>query len=787
MYNIEKYKKVLELDKILNILSEITCCEYARQKVLDIVPSTSLIYVKDSLEKTNDAYNLLSRYGSPSFLNIKDPSSSLKRSTIGGCLTISEILNIGKILSLSRILIEYFNQYSDKRSIDKIFDKLYNISSLERKISNSILSYDEISDDASLELSSIRSKIKQLYITSKQKLEEMVRSSHIQKMLQDSIITMRNGRYVLPVKAEYRGDIKGLVHDSSSTGSTIFIEPMSIVQINNKIKILLSEEEKEIERILLELSQECFSNHKTILNNFFSSIDINIIFSKAQLGYKMNGASPIINDKGIIDLKKARHPLLDKNIVVPVDISIGESYKGMIITGPNTGGKTVVLKTVGLFSFMAMCGLLLPVKDNSKISIFNNILVDIGDEQSIEQNLSTFSSHLTNIIKILNIADNKSLVIFDEIGSGTDPVEGSAIAISIIESLKQKGSTILATTHYSEIKAYAIKSEDIENASCEFDIKTLSPTYRLIVGSPGKSNAFSISEKLGLSQDILSYAKKLVSSEDKMFENVIESLEISRIKYEKLYQDVEKKEKEIDLIKKEIEQLKKDSYNEKEKEILLGKQMAQKIIDDVKIEAAILTEEIKKINKLKNLNNIDINSSVLKSQLKKIYDKSNPVIDKVDDNYILPRDVKIGDNLLVVDIDKKGTAISTVDKNGNIMVQLGIMKSKINIKNLRLLKESKVTFNGSVTKTVRSKKDRKVSTELDLRGYTVEDGLMEVDSFLDNCLMTGVDVVSIIHGKGTGVLRTAVHRHLKSCKFVKSFRLGVFGEGESGVTILEIK
>lgn len=787
MYNIEKYKKVLELDKILNILSEITCCEYARQKVLDIVPSTSLIYVKDSLEKTNDAYNLLSRYGSPSFLNIKDPSSSLKRSTIGGCLTISEILNIGKILSLSRILIEYFNQYSDKKSIDKIFDKLYNISSLERKISNSILSYDEISDDASLELSSIRSKIKQLYITSKQKLEEMVRSSHIQKMLQDFIITMRNGRYVLPVKAEYRGDIKGLVHDSSSTGSTIFIEPMSIVQINNKIKILLSEEEKEIERILLELSQECFSNHKTILNNFFSSIDINIIFSKAQLGYKMNGASPIINDKGIIDLKKARHPLLDKNIVVPVDISIGESYKGMIITGPNTGGKTVVLKTVGLFSFMAMCGLLLPVKDNSKISIFNNILVDIGDEQSIEQNLSTFSSHLTNIIKILNIADNKSLVIFDEIGSGTDPVEGSAIAISIIESLKQKGSTILATTHYSEIKAYAIKSEDIENASCEFDIKTLSPTYRLIVGSPGKSNAFSISEKLGLSQDILSYAKKLVSSEDKMFENVIESLEISRIKYEKLYQDVEKKEKEIDIIKKEIEKLKKDSYNEKEKEILLGKQMAQKIIDDVKIEAEILTEEIKKINKLKNLNNIDINSSVLKSQLKKIYDKSNPVIDKVDDNYILPRDVKIGDNLLVVDIDKKGTAISTVDKNGNIMVQLGIMKSKINIKNLRLLKESKVTFNGSVTKTVRSKKDRKVSTELDLRGYTVEDGLMEVDSFLDNCLMTGVDVVSIIHGKGTGVLRTAVHRHLKSCKFVKSFRLGVFGEGESGVTILEIK
>ena len=787
MYNIEKYKKVLELDKILNILSDMTCCEYAREKVLYIVPSTSLIYVKDSLEKTNDAYNLLSRYGSPSFLNIKDPSSSLKRSTIGGCLTISEILNIGKILTLSRILIEYFNQYSDKKSIDKIFDKLYNISSLERKISNNILSYDEISDDASLELSSIRSKIKQLYITSKQKLEEMVRSSHIQKMLQDSIITMRNGRYVLPVKAEYRGDIKGLVHDSSSTGSTIFIEPMSIVQINNKIKILLSEEEKEIERILLELSQECFSNHKTILNNFFSSIDINIIFSKAQLGYKMNGASPIINDKGIIDLKKARHPLLDKNIVVPVDISIGESYKGMIITGPNTGGKTVVLKTVGLFSFMAMCGLLLPVKDNSKISIFNNILVDIGDEQSIEQNLSTFSSHLTNIIKILNIADNKSLVIFDEIGSGTDPVEGSAIAISIIESLKQKGSTILATTHYSEIKAYAIKSEDIENASCEFDIKTLSPTYRLIVGSPGKSNAFSISEKLGLSQDILSYAKKLVSSEDKMFENVIESLEISRIKYEKLYQDVEKKEKEIDIIKKEIEKLKKDSYNEKEKEILLGKQMAQKIIDDVKIEAEILTEEIKKINKLKNLNNIDINSSVLKSQLKKIYDKSNPVIDKVDDNYILPRDVKIGDNLLVVDIDKKGTAISTVDKNGNIMVQLGIMKSKINIKNLRLLKESKVTFNGSVTKTVRSKKDRKVSTELDLRGYTVEDGLMEVDSFLDNCLMTGVDVVSIIHGKGTGVLRTAVHRHLKSCKFVKSFRLGVFGEGESGVTILEIK
>ncbi|MDK2802257.1 MAG: endonuclease MutS2 [Oscillospiraceae bacterium] len=787
MYNIEKYKKVLELDKILNILSEITCCEYARQKVLDIVPSTSLIYVKDSVEKTNDAYNLLSRYGSPSFLNIKDPSSSLQRSTIGGCLNISEILNVGKILSLSRILIEYFNQYSDKKSIDKIFNKLYNISSLEKKIFNSILSYDEISDDASLELSSIRSKIKQLYITSKQKLEEMVRSSHIQKMLQDSIITMRNGRYVLPVKSEHRGDIKGLVHDSSSTGSTIFIEPMSIVQINNKIKILLSEEEKEIERILLELSQECFSNHKTILNNFFSSIDINIIFSKAQLGYKMNGASPIINDKGIIDLKKARHPLLDKNIVVPVDISIGESYKGMIITGPNTGGKTVVLKTIGLFCLMVMCGLLLPVKDNSQISIFSNILVDIGDEQSIEQNLSTFSSHLTNIIKILNIADNKSLVIFDEIGSGTDPVEGSAIAISIIESLKQKGSTVLATTHYSEIKAYAIKSEDIENASCEFDIKTLSPTYKLIVGSPGKSNAFSISEKLGLSQDILSYAKKLVSSEDKMFENVIESLEISRIKYEKLYQDVEKKEKEIDTIKKEIEKLKKDSYNEKEKEILLGKEMAQKIIDEVKIEAEILTEEIKKINKLKNSNVIDINSSILKSQLKKIYDKSNPVIDKIDDNYILPRDVKIGDNLLVVDIDKKGIAISTVDKNGNIMVQLGIMKSKINIKNLRLLEQTKVQFNGSVTRTVRSKKDRKVSTELDLRGYTVEDGLMEVDSFLDNCLMTGVDVVSIIHGKGTGVLRTAVHRHLKSCKFIKSFRLGVFGEGESGVTILEIK
>lgn len=790
MEKINKYIKILELDKILTMLAELTCCQSAHERSINIKPLYDLNSVLLEINKTSEAFMLSTKYGTPSFYNIINPDLQIKRAISGGSLNCSELNNIANIIKCSRLLKEWYRECSTlNKSLDIMFSNLVINKELENNIFNCILSDDEISDNASEELYNIRKNIKNNSFKAREKLDTIVKSSNYQKYLQDSIITIREGRFVIPVKAEYKNEISGIVHDSSASGSTLFIEPIKILEINNNIKILQRKEKEEIERILYKLSKECGDFSEYILNDFNLIVDLNICFSKANLACNMNAFVPKINECGKIRINNARHPLIDKNKVVPISVSLGYDYNCLIITGPNTGGKTAALKTVGLLTLMVMCGLMIPVSDDSEISIFENILVDIGDEQSIQNNLSTFSSHMTNIVSIINSANEKSLVLLDELGSGTDPIEGSALAIAIIENLKAKSSISMITTHYSELKKYAIKTESIENACFEFDIEKLKPTYKLLIGSPGKSNAFYISERLGLKREIINFAKTLISDEDKKFEDVVESLENSRKNYEKLYYEYNCKNIELEKLKKDIEITKSSIEKSKNRELELAKQQASSIVEDVRLNANLLFDEIKNIKKDISNNSYSSNYqySTLRKKVDMLHDKANPVIAKKSEKYILPRKLKIGDNVLIFDIDKKGIVLSLPDKSENVFVQSGIIKTKVHISNIRLLEQQNVTFKREVTKDLKRKVDRNISTEIDLRGCTVEEALLEIDMFIDNCILTNINKITIIHGKGSGILRREIHKYLKSNKHIKTYRLGIFGEGESGVTIAEIK
>lgn len=794
-----KYLKALELDKILEMLAQETCCESARNLALSIEPETDVDEVIRSLKRTDDAFNLTLRFGTPSFIGLVDPTPRLKVAMAGGTLSPRDLLNIGAVLRQSRSLSQWAHQFEDEEnSISEDLFSLYLNNTLEREISSAIISDDEIDDNASAELASIRRKIRQTELKARDRMEKIIHSSTYQKYLQDSLITMRDGRFVVPVKAEYRGEIEGLVHDTSASGSTYFIEPIGVVEANNEIRVLQAKEKDEIERILADFSARCAECGEDIQLLFGRLMDLNVLFAKTRLASKMNAFCPTVTEDGKINLKKARHPLIDPKKVVPVDVHLGDEFTSLVITGPNTGGKTVTLKTLGLLSLMTMCGLLIPVAPGSSVSTFENILVDIGDEQSIEQSLSTFSAHMTNIVSILEEADYRSLILVDELGSGTDPVEGAALAISVLERFRQRHCRVAATTHYAELKMYAIQTEGVENACCEFDVESLKPTYRLLIGVPGRSNAFAISQKLGLDPAIISHAQALVQSENKQFEDVVDSLEASRQQYEAMTRELAEKEAEIERTRKEIRVHKEQLSKEKAAEVQKAKEQAMRIVSDVQGQANALMDELNQIRKEKDREAFSQKAiaarSQLKSKLDKIHDAANPITERENISYTLPRPLKPGDTVLIVDIDKEGTVLQAPDKSGNVLVQAGIIRSRVKIGNLRLLDKKKVQFNGTNVRTGKGsvKKSinvsgRSASMECDLRGMTVDEALLTLDSFIDNAILTRVHQITIIHGKGTGALRAAVQAHLKQHKAIRTFRLGVYGEGEAGVTVAELK
>lgn len=787
----------LELHKILELLANECSSEMSKKLALKTHPIYELSKVKKEIDKTDTAFNLSVKFGTPAFHNISDITDSIKLADTGSTLSLKNLLKIKDVLVQSHELINYRNQFSDEQTVlDYLFDSLFANEFLEKKLQASIINEEELADDASPELSRIRKKINQASVKIRENLEKMIRSKSTQKYLQEAIITVRDGRFVVPVKTENKSDVPGLIHATSGSGSTIFVEPISVVEANNDIQILIGEEKDEINRIIAELSSLCADFKEQFFSNLNAIKQLDLYFSKANLAAKMNAIPPIISDNGVIHLKKARHPLIDKEKVVPIDFSMGNDKHVVVITGPNTGGKTVILKTVGLLTLMTMCGLLIPVSDGSKISIFNKILVDIGDSQSIEQNLSTFSSHINKVIDIIKTADNKSLVLLDELGSGTDPVEGAALAVSIINKLKENGAEIVTTTHYQELKMYALETDGIVNASCEFDTKTLQPTYKLIFGTPGKSNAFEIALKLGMDEEIIDSSKRLINSENKQFETVLERLENERQQYEKNRITAEALKTELNKLKNELEQERDELEKSKQSIIDKASREANAIITRVERESDVLLDELKEIKKQKNKDNFEKRAIDAKHKAKntinKLYNEANPVNSKKGNKYKLPRPLRKGDNVLITDTNAKGIVVTPPDDSGYCYIQAGIMKTKIHISKLRLKEKEKVTLNNKKieskvsTKNVQSVASRKASFELDIRGYAVDEGLYELDRFIDNAILSHIGVITIIHGKGTGVLKNAVRNHLKHHKQVKSSRRGVYGEGEDGVTVAEL-
>ncbi|MDE6658812.1 MAG: endonuclease MutS2, partial [Eubacterium sp.] len=679
-----------------------------------------------------------------------------------------------------------------KTSLDFFFDGITINKYLETKIFTVIISEDEIADKASEELYEIRRKIRSKSNSVREKLDGIIHSTHYQKYLQEPIITQRNGRYVVPVRAECRGSVQGLVHDTSSSGATVFIEPVSVVEANNEIKVLEGREREEIQRILFELSAEAGTFAESVKHSYNSAVMLNLIFAKAHLAYKMKASKPILNDEGIIELKKARHPLLNPKTVVPTDIRLGGEYDTLVITGPNTGGKTVSIKTIGLFTLMAMCGLLIPVADQSRISVFKNVLVDVGDEQSIQQNLSTFSSHMVNIINIMKLADSNSLILIDELGAGTDPVEGAALAVAIIENLREKGARIAATTHYAELKSYALETAGVINGCCEFDVETLKPTYRLLIGVPGRSNAFAISEHLGMDKSVVDAAREIVGSENRSFEDVLEKLENTRMelelekeKAEKATQAANKMRAKAQSEKDKIDQLK---ANEMEK----VKREAEKIINAAKRQSSDFLLQLEKLKKEAETANVtDVARKTrreIKNRLGEMDDIVNPreLADNWDDDYKLPREVVKGDSVIIRGIGEGEVLEVSKDR---VLVQSGMLKTRVKMGDLMLTQKKKKAPIKHTTNVYRtsSRADADVKTEIDLRGQTVDEAIGNLMLFIDKCVLNNITEIRIIHGKGTGALRSAVNDELRSHPNIREYRLGVYGEGENGVTIAALK
>ncbi len=782
----------LELSKVLAMLAEKASTADAAQAALALSPSPYLREVERLLTETDDASRLMAGFGSPSFGHVKNIKNALHRAAAGAMLSLRECLDIAALLRTVRGLSEWRDRCAGiETTLDDRFAALTPNRFLEDRIAMTVTSEEEIADTASPELAAIRRKMRAAAQRVRDQLDKMVRSPAYQKLLQDPIVTIRGGRFVVPVKAEHRADVPGLVHDTSASGATVFVEPMGAVEANNEIKVLQSKEEAEIERVLFALASDIGGFCDTLSGQYEILTELDLIFAKAALGYQMKACKPIVSDDGATVLKAARHPLIDKDKVVPIDVTLGDTFDTLVITGPNTGGKTVTLKTIGLLTQMVGCGLLPPCNSGSRFSVFDHILVDIGDEQSIEQNLSTFSAHMTNVVRILEIADERSLVLLDELGSGTDPVEGAALATAILEQLRAQGSRIAATTHYAELKAFAIHTDGVENGSCEFDVQSLRPTYRLMLGTPGRSNAFAICGRLGIDEAVISRAKTLVSGDDRRLEEVVVRLEERRRALEEELKNAKERRRQSDEEGRRTREQLAKMRMEQDKLLADARAAADRITEKARYEAEQLLDELEALRKKSKQGTsaaMEAKSN-LRQKLKSLDEAHNPVQKApVDSGYRLPRDLKIGDDVLIFDIDKKATVLALPDRSGQVEVQAGIIRTRVPLSNLRLIEQkAKPTARGTVKNQTASRAERSAETDLDLRGMASDEGLLEVDRFIDNAVMAGLPQITIIHGKGTGVLRAAVQQHLRRHPSVKSYRLGTFGEGESGVTIVELK
>ena len=783
----DKHTKALELDKILEMVAGECSSADGAELARKLEPVFTAAEARWLLEETDAAFVAMAKFGAPSFYGMKNVTNPLRRAQAGGGLGLRELLDIAGTLRTIRGLTQWWGKSESVRTaLTGRFEVLAPNKYLEEKIFTCILNEEEVADNASPALANIRRKIRAASQRVRDQLDKLIRSPSHQKHLQESIVTQRGGRYVVPVKAEFRGEVPGLVHDTSASGATVFVEPMSVVEANNEIRVLRSDEQEEISRILLELSGEAGSFADSIIESYNYAVQLDLIFAKAQVAYRMKAVVPQVGEDGRIVLHAARHPLIPKDKVVPTDITLGVSFDTLIITGPNTGGKTVALKTIGLLTLMAMCGLMIPAGEGSQISVFRHILADIGDEQSIEQSLSTFSSHMVNIIHIFQVADASSLILLDELGAGTDPVEGAALAQSIIQELRGRGGRLACTTHYAELKAYAIQTPGVENGSCEFDVATLRPTYRLLIGVPGKSNAFAITQRLGMDTVIVDRARELVSRESNAFEQVVGRLEEDRRKMEDELRRLRESAAKAQQSAEQAERLKEEAESQFKKEVDRARQEAAQIVQKTRQRADALVNELEDLRRQKNKQLSAEQKARLRSGLKELENSSDPVRERRDDNYVLPRPLVVGDEVLIYDIDKDATVLEE-PKDGMVLVQAGIIKTRVPLSNLRLMSKRQMKKKNPTRTVTKNISTPEVASSLDLRGQTVEEALMEVDSFLDRASRMHLSQVTIIHGKGTGALRAAVQQHLRRCAQVKSFRLGTYGEGESGVTIAELK
>ena len=795
--NFERAIVTLEFDKIREMLASVCPTEGAKALARNLRPSRGIGTVRRMLEQTDAAKAMQITKGMPPLSGLVDVTSMAERADKGAVLLPGEILSVGRTLSAARAVKEYRNEDHTSQSVlDEYFQNLSPNKKLEEKISRCIASEDMIADTASDKLYEIRRKMRHENNRIRDSLQKYITGGSYSKFLQEQIVTVRDGRYVIPVKQEHRNEIKGLVHDTSSSGATVFIEPLAVVESNNELRLLERKEADEIERILAELSADIAMNASAILENYRNLTELAFIFGKSQLSFRMDAIAPEITAARQMSLIRARHPLISSDTVVPISVSLGIDFDTLVITGPNTGGKTVTLKTLGLFALMTQSGLHIPVADGSVMCIFDDILADIGDEQSIEQSLSTFSSHMVHIVEMLAAIENRCLVLFDEVGAGTDPVEGAALAVSILEAVREKKALCAATTHYAELKSYALDTDGVCNASCEFDVNTLRPTYRLIIGAPGKSNAFAISQKLGLPASIIARAESYVSGENRRFESVIERLEQERMEMEKAKTEAQMLLAQARREKAEMDEFVEKREKEAEKELEKARATAVRMVESAKLSSDYIFAELEKVKKERESENLakslDAARRDIKIHLKANSDKLDPIDPKTAEGYELPRPLKKGDEVVLVNIGQKGILLSDPDKSGNVQVQAGIIKTKTNIKNLMLIDGVKVTFtdkNGkkSSAKSVGDRVIAAFNPEIDLRGNYADDACFLLDKYIDDAKRAGVKSLRIIHGKGTGALRKAVTDFLRRDARVASVRCGTFGEGDTGVAIAELK
>lgn len=789
----EKALKTLEYYKIIDMLEAFATSSIGKNKCRQLRPLDNLTEIETMQQETADALSRIYQKGSLSFSGVKDVRGSLKRLEVGSTLGIGELLAIRSLLENASRAKAYSRRETEDEhtdSLDNMFELIEPLSPLATEIGRCILSEDEISDDASTGLRQVRRSMKLTNDKIHTQLSSFV-SGNSRTYLQDAVVTMRNGRYCIPVKAEYKSQVPGMIHDQSSTGSTIFVEPMTIVRLNNEMRELEIQEQKEIEMILSNLSQLAAENLDAIFDDVKLLSELDFIFARAQLAKSQNATEPRFNRDRIIDIKKARHPLIDKHKVVPIDIRIGETFDLLIVTGPNTGGKTVSLKTVGLLTLMGQSGLHIPAFDNSRLSVFREVYADIGDEQSIEQSLSTFSSHMTNVVRFMETADSDSLVLFDELGAGTDPTEGAALAIAILSTLHDRGIRAMATTHYSELKVYALSTPGVENASCEFDVETLRPTYRLLIGVPGKSNAFAISQKLGLPLSIIERAKEQISQEDETFEDVLSNLEESRKTIESEREELASYKEEIKTLKEQLEEKQDKLDQRKERIIAEANEEAHRILREAKDYADQTMRIFNKAGKdSMSAKELEKHRSDLRKKMDKAGKKVALKTPQKQKSTLRPQDLSLGDSVKVMSLNVKGTVSSKPDSKGMLFVQMGILRSKVHISDLQLIDEPVIT-GPALTRTgagkIKMNKSASVRTEINLLGKTVDEAVSELDKYLDDAYLAHLSSVRIVHGKGTGALRKGVHNYLKRLKYVQNFHLAEFGEGDAGVTIVEFK